>query len=69
MNGIGKIMALDRRKLRLVRSQIALEAEARSIDPGERLAFWKLHFTPLRQKILELDAHKKQVVKALASQK
>jgi hypothetical protein len=69
MNGLDQIIGFDRRKLSLVQEQIALETVARSIDPDKRQAFWRSSFPPLRQKILELDARKNQVVKSLIAQK
>jgi len=69
MKGLEEILALDRRKLRVVEQQIALKAEARSIDHDEQQAFWQSRFAPLRQKILDLDREKDRVVKTLIAEK
>jgi hypothetical protein len=69
MTGLEEILALDRRKLRMVHEQIALRAQARTLDPDRQLAFWQSHFPPLRRKILNLSEQKKQVVKALITEK
>jgi hypothetical protein len=69
MNGLQEIITLDQRKLRLVQQQIALEDEAQNIDPDKRQAFWESQFTPLRQRIRDLDREKDQVVKTLLAEK
>jgi hypothetical protein len=69
MKGLQEIMTLDRRKLHLVRQQIALNNEAQSIDPDKRQAFRQSHFPPLRQQIRSLDREKDQMVKTLLAKK
>lgn len=67
MSGAREIITLDRRKLRLVQQQIALEAGAQAVDQDKQQAFWQSHFPPLQQKILELDQQKNQIAKTLAA--
>jgi hypothetical protein len=69
MKGLQEIMSLDRRKLHLVQQQIALNIEAKSIDPDKRQAFWQSQFPPLRQQIRGLDQEKDLVVKTLLAKK
>jgi hypothetical protein len=69
MKCLQEIMTLDRRKLRLVQQQIALNIEAKSIDPDKRQAFWQSQFPPLRQQIRGLDQEKDLVVKTLLAKK
>ncbi len=68
MKGLDEVVALDRRKLRLVQQQIALTAEAKSVDPDKQLAFWQSRFPPLRQEIIELNTQKNRLVKSLIAQ-
>jgi hypothetical protein len=67
MKALGEIMTLDRRKLRLVEEQIALKAQAATVEPDKRLAFWQSRFPPLRRNILELDQQKSRVVDSLTA--
>jgi len=69
MKGLEEILALDRRKLRVVEEQIALKAEAENVNPNRKLAFWRSSFPPLQQKIADLDAQKKLVVKNMIAEK
>lgn len=69
MKGLEKILALDRRKLSVVEEQIALKAEARKLSPDKQLAFWQSNFPPLRQKIANLNAQKKQVARRLIAER
>jgi len=67
MKALGEIMTLDRRKLLLVEEQIALKAQAATVEPDKRLAFWQSRFPPLRRNILELDQQKSRVVDSLTA--
>ena len=69
MKGLEEILALDRRKFRVVEEQIALKAVARDVGPNKQMDFWQSNFLPLRQKIRDLDQQKKVVVKNLVAQK
>lgn len=69
MKGLEEVLALDRRKLGVVEEQIALKAEAKVVSPEKQLAFWQSNFPPLRQKIRDLDAQKKLVVKTLKAKR
>lgn len=69
VTGLEGLLALDRRKLRVVDDQIALKAEAKDVSSEKQMAFWQASFPPLRQKILELNSRKEQEVRALASEK
>jgi hypothetical protein len=65
MKGLQEIVMLDRRKLLLIQQQIALNKEAKSIDPEKKQAFWHSQFPPLRQQIRGLDREKDQMAKTL----
>ena len=65
LKGLDEIVALDRRKLQLVRKQTALAGEAQSVDPDKQQAFWQSRFPPLRQEILELNAQKNRLAQSL----
>jgi hypothetical protein len=69
MKGLEEILALERRKLDVVKQQIALKDEAANVSPDRQLPFWQSSFAPLRQKIRDMDARKQQVVKALIAEK
>jgi len=69
LKGLDEIVAIDRRKLRLVQQQSALKIEAQNTAPDNQQAFWQTRFPPLRQEILELNAQKKLVVKSLMAAK
>ncbi|MCL5670056.1 MAG: hypothetical protein M1423_01970, partial [Acidobacteria bacterium] len=56
MNGLEEILALDRRKLRVVKEQIDLKAAAKNVSANRQLVFWRSSFPSLRQKILELNS-------------
>ncbi|MGA8183976.1 MAG: hypothetical protein WB819_10070 [Terriglobia bacterium] len=69
MKALEEVLALDRRKLRVVEEQIALRAEAKNLSPDQQQAFWQSNFPPLRQKIGDLDREKDRVVKTLIAEK
>lgn len=69
MKALEEVLALDRRKLKVVEEQIALRAEAKTVSPDGKLAFWQSSFPPLRQKIVDLDAQKHQMLKTLVAEK
>ncbi len=69
MKALEVILALNRQKLKVVEEQIALRAEAETVSPDGKQAFWQSNFPPLRQKIVDLDAQKNQVLKTLVAAK
>ncbi len=63
---ISSLLALDRRKLALLRAQIALSGAAGSRPPDKQLAFWQKRFDPLRRQIEQLNRSRGRILQSPA---
>lgn len=69
MEVLDRIMYLDREKMGLIQQQIKLPVQAQTVAPERQAAFWESSFQPLRERILALNARKRQLVQKFVARK
>jgi PilZ domain len=62
LQSLGDMVALDREKLRVIMSQIALASVAARLPDNQQLVFWQSNFDPLQEKYQQLNVRREAMI-------